>query len=355
MTELPASFLDDLLHDHELSRLMDAGADCSAMLRFELALARAGSDAGLIPGDAAERILQAAATFEPVPERLREATLKDGVVVPEFVRQLRAHVGDPQGQYVHFGATSQDVIDTALALRLRSVFALFEARLAAVIGTLDKLIGEFGDRPLMGRTRMQAAIPIAAGDRIAVWRGLVQRAVEELATVRDRNLIVSLAGATGTGDTFGDRLGDIRRHMALALELSVPDYVPHAARDRIAALGSWLSQVTGSLGKIGQDIVLMAQNEIGEIALDGGGGSSAMAHKHNPVRAEILVTLARFNATQLSGLHQAIVHEQERSGAAWTLEWMILPEMLNATGMSLVHAGHMLASVRWIGRALPED
>ena len=142
----------------------------------------------------------------------------------------------------------------------------------------------------------------------------------------------------------------MRQSLAVSLGLSVPDYVPHAARDRIAALGGWLSLVTGALGKLGQDVALMAQNEIGEIALAGGGGSSAMAHKQNPVRAEVLVSLARFNAVQVSGLHQALVHEQERSGAAWTLEWLILPQMLNATGTALVHAEVLLGRVRRIGK-----
>jgi 3-carboxy-cis,cis-muconate cycloisomerase len=135
------------------------------------------------------------------------------------------------------------------------------------------------------------------------------------------------------------------------LQLTVPDYVPHAARDRIAALGSWLSQVTGALGKIGQDVALMAQNEIGEVALSGAGGSSAMAHKQNPVLAEILVTLARFNAVQVSGLHQALVHEQERSGAAWTLEWMILPQMVIACGASLRLASTLVGQIKRLGQA----
>jgi 3-carboxy-cis,cis-muconate cycloisomerase len=137
--------------------------------------------------------------------------------------------------------------------------------------------------------------------------------------------------------------------MAARLGLTVPDYVPHAARDHIARLGGWLSEVTGALGKIGQDVALMAQNEIAEIALSGGGGSSAMAHKQNPVLAELLVSLARFNAVQVSGLHQALVHEQERSGAAWTLEWMVLPQMLNATGTALLHANALLGGVERMG------
>ncbi len=349
MTELLPTFLENLLVDDELVALIGTEADCSAMLRFELALAVAQAEVGLIPREAAHRIVAAAQTFRLNLERLRLGTLKDGVVVPELIRQLRAHVGEPHSKHLHTGATSQDVIDTALALKLDPALALFDARLNTAISALDRLKAEFGGEPLMGRTRMQAAIPITVGQRIAVWQGLLDRAAKGLVEVRDRNLIISLAGAAGSSDKLGDRADEIRHLMASSLGLSVPDYVPHSARDRIAILGGWLSLVTGALGKIGQDIALMAQNEFGEIALAGSGGSSAMAHKQNPVRAELLVTLARFNAVQVSGLYQSLIHEQERSGAAWTLEWLILPQMLNATGVALLHAGNLLAAITRMG------
>jgi 3-carboxy-cis,cis-muconate cycloisomerase len=350
MTEFFPSFLNDLLFDPELSHLIGTDADCAAMLKFELALAEAEAASGLIPSEAAAQIVERGATFSPGIVALQHAALKDGVVVPEFVRELREHVGDEAGKYVHFGATSQDVIDTALALKLQSALALFETRLSGVVETLDGLIAHYGPNGIMGRTRMQAAIPITVADRLNVWRGLAARAIEGLYDVRTQNLVVSLAGAAGTAEKFGGDIEAVRGHLAGLLDLAVPAYVPHAARDRIAMLGNWLSLVTGALGKIGQDIALMAQNEIAEIALSGGGASSAMAHKQNPVRAEVLVTLARFNAVQVSGLHQALVHEQERSGAAWTLEWLILPQMLNATGVALLHTHALLGSVKSIGK-----
>jgi 3-carboxy-cis,cis-muconate cycloisomerase len=342
-------FLDLLLKDEALEALIGTEADITAMISVELALARATCACGLISDDAAQAIATAGHAFKPDLATLNGATLRDGVVVPELVRQLRAHVGAPHDASIHFGATSQDIIDTALAVRLCAVFELFDARLKALLTSLDQLSATFGDNALMGRTRMQAAIPIKVSDRLAVWRGLIERAHVALGEVRAHNLIVSLAGPAGTSEKFGDKINDVRHAMAALLHLSVPGYVPHAARDRIAALGNWLSQATGALGKIGQDIALMAQNEIAEIALSGGGGSSAMAHKQNPVRAEILVTLARYNAVQVSGLHQALVHEQERSGSAWTLEWMILPGMLNTTGTALTHAAALLGAVKRIG------
>ena len=345
------AFLDRLLHDDATAKLLGTQATLDAMLRFELALARASARHGLI-SDAARLAIEAVgSSFIPDLQKLTEATLKDGVVVPEFVRQLRSVIGDTHEKSVHFGATSQDVIDTALALTLAPVLDLLHLRLTAVDTKLAALQEKFAATPLMGRTRMQAAIPITVGDRLSVWRRPVQRQIETLDSQRRALLILSLAGAAGTAEKFGDTIDAVRRDMATDLGLAVPDFVPHADRARMADFAGWLSLTSGALGKIGQDVALMAQTGIGEIALSGGGKSSAMPHKQNPVRAELLVTLARYNATQLAGMHQALIHEQERSGAAWTLEWMILPDMIEATATALRHAEALLGSVERIGDA----
>jgi 3-carboxy-cis,cis-muconate cycloisomerase len=129
----------------------------------------------------------------------------------------------------------------------------------------------------------------------------------------------------------------------------VPERAWHTQRDTLVELADWLSLVSGSLGKIGADVGLMAQNRVGEISLEGGGGSSAMPHKHNPIGAEVLVALAHYNATLTGGMHEALVHEQERSGAAWTLEWLVLPQMVMTTGASLRTAIALLGQVARIG------
>ena len=352
MSELTSLFLDRLIHDQAVADRLGTNPDLAAMLAFETALAESEALHGLIPEDAAAAIVDAGSRFVADIDSLTTATLNDGVVVPELIRQLKTFVHDDKLKaHVHFGATSQDVIDTALAIKLATVIDLFEARIGLLIEALDLLIAEHGENALMGRTRMQGAIPITAGDRLRVWRGPLVRALEALPQLRREVLVLSLAGAAGTAEKFGDKIGALRETLAGKLNLFVPNYVPHAQRDRIAGLGNWLSLLTGALGKIGQDVALMAQNEIREITLSGGGASSAMAHKQNPVSAEVLVALARYNATLLSGLHQAVVHEQERSGAAWTLEWLVLPQMLNTTGASLLHAAGVVGSIKSIGRA----
>jgi 3-carboxy-cis,cis-muconate cycloisomerase len=163
-------------------------------------------------------------------------------------------------------------------------------------------------------------------------------------------LVLHFGGAAGTLDKLGGRGPGVSRRLASELGLRAVPPARHSERDGMAALASWLALVTGSVGKTGQDIALMAQSEVGEIRLASGGGSSAMPHKVNPVGAETLVALARFNATLVSGMHHAMVHENERSGAAWTLEWMLLPQMATAAGAALRTAASLLASISFVAK-----
>jgi 3-carboxy-cis,cis-muconate cycloisomerase len=337
-------FLSGLLGDEEIARHLSADADIKAMLCFETALARAQAGLGLIPTGAAEQIAAACNTFKPDFARLRAAVGSDSVVIPELVKQLRHAVGGDAASHIHFGATSQDAIDTSLMLRMKAIHAIFIDRIRQILALLDGLDHRFGSNRLMGYTRMQAAIPIHVSDRLESWRGPLSR---QLTTLTGLEFPAQLGGAAGSLDKLGSDGAAVRA--ALAEELGLADTRQwQSQRDRIADIGHHLSLVTGALGKIGQDFALMAQSG-SEISMSGGGKSSAMAHKQNPVGAETLVALARFNAVQLSGLHQAMVHEQERSGAAWTLEWLILPQMVMASAASLRLTGETLAHIERMG------
>jgi 3-carboxy-cis,cis-muconate cycloisomerase len=304
------------------------------MLRVEVALAEAEADAGLIAPDAAVRIRQICATFTPDWSGLARGLAQDGVVVPALLKQLRAAAGAAHQGAVHTGATSQDIIDTSLVLRLAQAIGLFEERLDAIAAGLDSLKAASGRKPLMAHTRMQVALPFTVADKIETWRAPLVRGTARLAEIKPRLLLLQLGGPVGTRAELGERADAIAAGMASRLALGIaPAW--HSQRDGIAEFGDWLSLVSGSLGKLGQDVALMAQNEVSAVKLAGGGKSSAMAHKQNPVGAEVLVTLARFNAGLLGTLHQSLVHENERSGAAWTLEWLVLPRMVVTTGASL--------------------
>ena len=339
--------LSALLGDDEVAAAFSVEADVKAMLTFEATLAEAEASVGLISAEAAARIAAVCADFSPDPAALAKGAAQDGVVAPTFVKLLRAAVGEPHGAQVHRGATSQDVIDTGLVLRLKIIVALFAERLEAFIAVLDALESAQGRVSLMGHTRMQRALPIRAADKLRVWREPLERHRERLNVLKPRLLVLQFGGAVGTRDGLDGKGDQIAAEMARRLALGDgPCW--HAERDGLAEFANWLSMVSGALGKIGQDIALMAQNEVGEVKLAEGGGSSAMPHKSNPVRAEVLVALARFNAVLVGAMHQALVHENERSGAAWTLEWLTLPQMIATTGASLRHAAALCEGLRFI-------
>ncbi len=338
-----------LFGDAETSRLFGAEVMIDHMMRFEIAYADALGKTGVVPADMASRAVEAMLGFSPDMPALAAQTRIDGLPVPELVRQIREHCDADLSAAIHSGATSQDVLDTSLALSLRLANDRLEARLAGVLERLGDLLAAHADRPLMGRTRMQAALPIRVGDRLRNWVVPLTRHLARLSHLRTEVEQLQFGGPVGTRDPGTG--ADVARHLARALGLSNPDHHWHTDRSGLASYGNWLSLVTGGLGKIGQDIALMAQQGIDEVAMESGGTSSAMPHKQNPVLAELLVTLARYNAVQLSGLHQAMVHEQERSGAAWALEWMILPQMVETTASALGAADRLLGQITRIGSA----
>ncbi len=338
-------WLNPLLGDTEVARQFTPEAELHAMLAFEVALAKAEADHGIIPADAAAAIARAAQAFKPDMAALAEATARDGMVVPEWVSQLRRAVGEPHKAHLHYGSTSQDVLDTSLVLRLKPVVEIFDARLAKLDERLADLSRKQGSQSLMAHTRMQQALPIMWTDKIAAWRAPLARHRKRLAELTPRLLVLQFGGPVGTLEKQGDKGPAVTTALARELGLAPADCW-HTARDNLAEFAGWLSLVTGCLGKIGQDIALLAQNEIAAVTVTGGGKSSAMHHKANPVLAEILVTLARYNATQLSAMHQSLVHEYERSGAAWTLEWMVLPPMVVATGAALARSLTLLDTMR---------
>lgn len=339
------TLLGALAGDPATEALLTDSAQIGAMLAVERALAEASADAGLIETEAAAAIAAAIAGFEPDWPELEAGMARDGVVVPELVRQLRRSVAAPHGPALHKGATSQDIIDTALILQLAGIFDLFEARLTALLARLDQMARDWSGRPLMAHTRMQAALPTSWDAKLASWSEPLARHFRALSEMRRSLLVVQLGGPVGDRGSFsghGDAIAAGMSHR-LGIGLASPW---QATRDPIVGFGSLLALISGSLGKIGADVALLVQSEVGMVRLEGGGASSAMAHKSNPVNAEVLVALARANAGLAGTLQQAMVHEYERSGAAWTLEWLTLPAMLVHTGASLRLGQNLLDNLR---------
>ena len=337
-----------LFGDPEAMALWSAEAQLERFRTVEAALSKALAEVGLVAQDQGPRAAAYISTAPIDRDRLAEGCAKDGLPIPNFVAQLKENAADLAGA-IHTGSTSQDIMDTALSLTIRATNDLLLARLGSVTDALADLDRRFGTAPMMGRTRMQVALPITVGDRIKSWRDPLLAQAASLIALRPQIERLQFGGAVGTRHAYGDRGGAMAETMARELGLTNGP-VWQTDRSSLVMFANQLSVVSGILGKIGQDISLMTQQGIDEIALSGGGGSSAMPHKSNPILAELLVTLARYNASQMSAMHHSLIHEQERSGAAWALEWMVLPAMAVATARALKAAADLCAKVTQMGQ-----
>ncbi|MFT3973932.1 MAG: lyase family protein [Amaricoccus sp.] len=326
-----------LYGDAEVAALFASEAEVRAMLRVEGALASVEAALGIIPDEAGRAIAAAAGTVIIPPASLAAGFASAGVPVSALVKEFRAQLAPEVGQWVHWGATSQDVVDTGLVLRLRPLLDLLDARLDALTRALARAAASHRDTVLPARTRFQVATPTTLGAKLAVWTAPLVRHRVRLAELRPRLLRVSLAGASGTNAALQGKGEAVVAGLADALDLGASPVPWHAARDTMLELGSWFALVTGSLGKIGMDLILLGQSEIGEVTAGSGGGSSTMPHKANPVVPEALVALARVTAGNLGTLAQAMVHAEERDGTALGLEWFTLPQMAVAAGAALRH------------------
>ncbi|WP_246026651.1 lyase family protein [Paracoccus luteus] len=336
--------LGRLYGDDGMAAILSDRAAIAAMLRAEVALARAQAGLGVIPADAATAISAAADTLDLDPAALAGEVATAGITAQPVIAALKAAAGDAGG-FAHYGATSQDIVDTGLALQLAQALDLLAARLSALDDALGRKAADHADLPIPARTRHQIAAPTTLGAKIAVWRGMLDRNRERLDQLRPRVLLVSLHGAAGTEAAFAGHGPALGAAMAGTLGLGQPDGPWHAARDGMAELAGWLSLVSGAAGKMGLDLVQLGQTEIAEVSAGAAGGSSTMPQKANPVAAEALVTLARLNAGDLAGMHQALIHAQERDGIALGLEWNILPAMLERTAAALRIASGLAESL----------
>ena len=346
ITPFDSAIWRELYGDAEIAALFTDSAEVRAMLLFEGALARVQGRLGLIPEVSAAAISRAAETVMIDPAGLAAGTASAGVSAPALVEAFRKAMEAPEhAAHIHHGATSQDVSDTGLVLRLRRALDILDGRLEALIAALGDKARTEAETVMAARTRSQVATPTTLGAKIAVWRSSVARCRDRLTALRPRLLRVSLAGASGTLAAMGPKGPEVAA--ALAEELGLThDPVPwHAARDNVAELGGALTLLTGALGKIGVDLAGLMQSEVREVSAGVGGGSSTMPHKANPVGPEALIALARANAGIVGRLFEAQLHAQEREGAAWALEWLTLPQIVIAAGAATRHAAALIGTL----------
>ena len=319
---VPAEFRDAL----------SDGAWLQAMLDAERALASAEARAGVIPAEAADAIAVAcrASRFDPVA--ILEEGREPGNPVEPLVRALTEAVGGNAGGYVHWGATSQDILDTAAMLVSRAALELLVERLAWVAQECATLADTHRSTPIAGRTLLQQAVPSTFGLKAAGWLVAVLEARRRLVTIREQGLAVQLGGAAGTLGAIGDAGPEVLRLFAEELRLQEPVVPWHTNRVRIAELGAALDIAAGVLAKIGLDVGLLSQTEVGEAREAEAGASSTMPQKRNPVGSVLAVACARQVHAQASVLTAALPQEHERALGAWHSEWPALRNALAYAG-----------------------
>jgi len=341
-----AAVLGTLFADEDLAAIFSEPRYLAEMLAVEGALATAEARLGVIPAESGKAIADKAASFRPDVDLIRSRLADDGVPVIELVRQLREHVGGVAADDVHFGATTQDIMDTALVLQVRAALAVVEPTLDRVVDNLAAMAHRYRGSVMAGRTHSQQAVPIPFGLKAAAWLAPLLRHRARLAEIRPRVLVVQLGGAAGTLEPLGARGVDVVEALAAELGLAAPALPWHTQRDTLAELAGWLSLVSGSLAKMAQDVILLTQTEVGEVretAEEGRGGSSTMPQKANPVTSEHIVAAARTNAALLGAVHQALIQEHERATSGWQIEWLTLPRMFELTASALRKAEFLSA------------
>lgn len=310
----------------------DAGR-VQGMLDFEAALARAEARVGLIPESAVAPIAAACQADQYDFAALAQAIATAGNSAIPLVKALgkRIAASDAEAErYVHLGATSQDAMDSGLILQLRSALALIEADLAQLAEALAVQAERHADTVLPGRTWLQHATPVTLGMKLAGVLGAVTRHRERLQQIKPRLLVLQFGGAAGTLAALGEHAWPVTEALAQELNLGLPDQPWHTQRDRVAEVASLMGLIAGTLGKLGRDLSLLMQTDVGEVfepSAPGKGGSSTMPHKRNPVGAAVLIGAATRAPGLVSIMLAALPQEHERSLGLWHAEWETLPEL----------------------------
>ena len=342
---MTASVFEQFLSTPEIGAVFSDAAIIQGMLDFEAALARAQAEEGVIPAHAAALIAPACRVerYELAP--IVAASSVAGTLAIPLIRQLMAEVAKRDAEAagcVHWGSTSQDVIDTAMVLATKRALTLIDARLRDLIAALCALAQRDGGAPMLGRTLLQPALVISFGFKLVSWAAPLVRCRERLRVAAQDALKLQLGGAAGTLSAMGDKGPAVARRMAAQLELGLAPGNWHTQRDEWVALGCEVGVLCGVLGKIAKDISLLAQAEVGEVAEPGGGGrggSSAMPHKRNPVASMIALAASMRAPHRVAALLAAMPQEHERGLGNWQAELAEWPGLF----MSAHGAVHALA------------
>lgn len=341
LSPLDSQLFQPLFEDEVITAVFSDASFIQKMVQVEATLAKVQGALGIIPQKAAGKIVESGSSFKPDIQQMHASIDKSGMPVIALVNQLKSHVGQEAKEFVHFGATTQDIMDTARVLQLRDAISHFESMLQELIPQLTQLADQHRHTLMVGRTHAQQALPYSFGLKVANWLSPLLTHQERLQQLKPRLLVVQFGGAAGTLSALGNQGTAVQSQLAKALELGLTRTPWHTQRDNFVEFAGWLSLLTGSLAKMAQDIILMCQSEVGELretADSSRGGSSTMPQKSNPMISELIIASARTNASLLGNMHQALIQEQERATHGWQMEWLTLPQMVGLTAVALQKA-----------------
>lgn len=316
-------------------------------IEAEVALARAQARLGVVPKEAAQAIEAAAKSIRIDFDKLRAETEIVGYPILPLVHQLSEAAGEA-GRYVHWGATTQDIMDTANVLQIRAALQIVARDLREVRDILAAMAKKYRDTPMAGRTHLQQALPVTFGYKAAVWLSSIDRHIERVDQALPRILLGQFSGAAGTLASVGEGGLEMQKLFCEELGLHQPSITWHVARDGIAEAVTLLGLITGTLGKIATDVMLLSSSEFGEVSepfVPGRGASSTMPQKRNAISSELMLAAAKAVRQHVAAMLDGMIHDLERATGPWHLEWVSLPESFLLTASSLANAKFMLAGL----------
>lgn len=344
----PEGLFDPILVSDEIAQVTSSSNWLQKMVDVEVALAKVQADVGLIPKSAADEISVLSSTHSLDPSEIGRLARSSGTPVVPLVRLLGERLPESARPWIHYGSTSQDILDTATMLVTKEVLGIILRDAVALCSKLSELADEHRDTLMVSRTLMQHALPYTFGLKCAVWLSGVVDCVENVYRIYRDRISVQIGGAGGTLAAFNELGGEIASRIGAELGINVPVIPWHSLRGRVVELGGGLTLLTGVLAKIATDISLASQAEIAELseALGGGGGSSAMPQKVNPVGSIVINACYR----RCQGLNQTLfgvlIAENERGASEWQAEWQTLKDLLQLSGSALERSLVLISNLR---------
>ena len=345
VSALDSVFTSPVYSDEETAALFNDEAEIDALIKFERKLALVQESLGIIPPGIGREISADLDGFKVAPASLVQGYTKDGIPVPALLDILRQQLKAETANYLHFGATSQDALDTGLIIRVKSAITVIKQNLNYLVTELIDLADKHKSTVMIGRTRNQNAAPTIFALKVVNWLTPLKRQRVRLEELTPRLLVIQLGGSVGNNAALRKRGGEVCIKLAEALDLSVPDSPWHAQRDSIIEFANWLSMTAGQLGKVGKDLMLLSQNEINEISISNPGKSSTMPNKENPVLFETLVSLAAFCRNNADLIEQTALTSHERDGVCMQIERLALPPLICTASASIVRASDCLKNM----------